>query len=217
MLVGAGAAADLIPGLEGRTVLHAGPPVEWERMSAPQRIAAAGACVLEGWARDLDDAEAMLARGEVTLAPNHSLGAAGAMTGIVSPSMACWHVRDEETGIEAWSPFCDGPGEAFWLGVGSPEAIRRQRLMAEAIAPGFNAALRARGPVDAFGICAQAIAMGDDCHMRHQAATMLLMREVLPAMSERAPRSVHPTANLLAGNGHFALTVTIAACRAAMA
>ena len=35
MIVGAGAAGDLIPGLEGRTVLHAGPPVEWELMCAP--------------------------------------------------------------------------------------------------------------------------------------------------------------------------------------
>jgi hypothetical protein len=139
------------------------------------------------------------------------------MTGIVSPSVACWHVRDEESGIESWSPFCDGPGDAFWLGVGNPEAVRRQRLMAESVAPGFQAALKVRGPVDVFGLCAQAIAMGDDCHMRHQAATMLLLREVLPAMSERAPRSVHPTASLLAGNGHFALTVTIAGCRAAMA
>jgi len=59
--------------------------------------------------------------------------------------------------------------------------------------------------------------MGDDCHMRHQAATMLLMREVLPAMAEHAPRSVLPTAQMTSPNGHFALTLTIAACRAALA
>jgi hypothetical protein len=59
--------------------------------------------------------------------------------------------------------------------------------------------------------------MGDDCHMRHQAATMLLLREVLPTMAERAPEAVAPVARLLAANGHFALTVTIAGCRAALA
>ena len=42
MIVGAGRAGDLIPGLEGRMVLHAGPPVEWERMCAPQRNAVIG-------------------------------------------------------------------------------------------------------------------------------------------------------------------------------
>ena len=217
MIVGAGAAGDLIPGLEGRMVLHAGPPVEWELMCVPQRNAVCGAVVLEGWAASPEDAAPMVARGEVRIAPAHSLNAAGAMTGVISPSMACWAARDEVGGGVGYSPFNDGPGEAFWLGVGSPEAIRRQRTMADAVAPGFAAALRAEGPIDALALCAQGIAMGDDCHMRHQATTMLLLRQVLPALAERAPRSVLPTARLLAANGHFALTVTIAAARAALA
>jgi Protein of unknown function (DUF1116) len=217
MLVTAGKAGDLIPGLEGRMLLHAGPPIEWDRVSGPQRAAMAGACVFESWAGDLDTASELLASGDVAIAPAHSLGAAGAMTGIISPSMACWEVHEEEADVRAWSPMNDGSGDAFWLGVGSAEAIRRQRIMAEAVAPGFAAALRSRGPVDVFGLCAQAVAMGDDCHMRHQAATMLLLREVLPAMAEAAPRAVHPVARLLSENGHFALTVTIAACRAALA
>lgn len=217
MIVGAGRAGELIPGLEGRMVLHAGPAVEWERMCAPQRNAVAGACVLEGWAADLDEARARVAGGEVRLAPAHSLDAAGAMCGVISPSMACWAARDEVGGGVGYSPFCDGGGDAFWLGVGSQEAIRRQRLMAEEIAPGFAAALRADGPIDALALCAQGIAMGDDCHMRHQATTMLLLRQALPAMAEHAPAAVAPTARMLADNGHFALTVTIAAARAALA
>ena len=85
------------------------------------------------------------------------------------------------------------------------------------MAPGFAAALRAEGPIDGFALDAQGLAMGDDCHMRHQATTMLLLRQALPAMAERAPRSVLPTARLLAANGHFALTMTIACARAALA
>ena len=217
MLTGAGLAIDHVPGLEGRLVLHAGPSIGWEGMCAPQRHAIVGACLLEGWATDADDAAGRLARGEIEVAPAHSLGAAGAMTGVISPSMAVWEVRDVESGVEAWSPFCDGPGDTFWLGVGNPEAVRRQRVFAEQVAPGFDAALRARGPVDVFALCAQAVAMGDDCHMRHQAATMLLLREVLPAMAEHAPQAVLPTAAMTSPNGHFALTLTIAACRAALA
>jgi hypothetical protein len=217
MLTGAGLAVDHIPGLEGRLVLHAGPPIAWERMCAPQRHAIIGACLLEGWATDAADADGKLTRAEIEVAPGHSLGAAGAMTGVISPSMAVWVVRDDESGAEAWSPFCDGPGDAFWLGVGNAEAIRRQRVFAEQVAPGFDAAIRARGPIDVFALCAQAVAMGDDCHMRHQAATMLLLREALPAMAEHAPDAVLPTAQMTSPNGHFALTVTIAACRAALA
>jgi len=217
MIVGAGAAGGLIPGLEGRMVLHAGPPVEWEDMCAPQRNAVLGACVFEGWATTPEDAAGLLARGDVRLATAHSLDAAGAMCGVISPSMACWAARDEVNGGVGYSPFNDGPGEAFWLGVGSPAAIERQRIMAEGIAPGFAAALRADGPIDAFALCAQGIAMGDDCHMRHQATTMLLLRQVLPTMAERSPGSVLPTARMLGANGHFALTVTIASARAALA
>ena len=217
MLVGAGLAIDHIPGLEGRLVLHAGPPIEWNRMCAPQQHTIVGACLLEGWATDRDEAAGKLSRGEIEVAPSHSLGAAGAMTGVISPSMAVWQVRDAESGIEAWSPFCDGPGDSFWLGVGNDEAIRRQRVFADQVAPGFDAAIKARGPVDVFALLAQAVAMGDDCHMRHQAATMLLLRELLPAMAEHALQAVLPTAQMTSPNGHFALTLTIAACRAALA
>ena len=216
MIVGAGAAGELIPGLEGRMILHAGPAIAWEEMCAPQRNAVIGACVYEGWATTPEDAAGLLARGDVRLASAHSLDAAGAMCGVISPSMACWAARDEVNGGTGYSPFNDGPGDAFWLGLGTPAAIERQRIMAEGIAPGFAAAIRADGPIDALALCAQGIAMGDDCHMRHQATTMLLLRQALPSMAEQAPASVAPTARLLAANGHFALTVTIAAARAAL-
>jgi hypothetical protein len=45
---------------------------------------------------------------------------------------------------------------------------------------------------------------------------MLLLRQTLPAMAEHAPGSVLPTARVLGANGHFALTMTIAAARAAL-
>lgn len=216
MIVGAGPAGELIPGLEGRLVLHAGPPIEWERMCVPQRNAVCGAIVFEGWAADPAEAALLVERGEVRLATAHSLDAAGAMCGIISPSMACWAARDEVGGGVGYSPMNDGSGDAFWLGVGSPAAIARQRLMADAVAPAFAAALRAEGPIDAFALDAQGIAMGDDCHMRHQATTMLLMRQALPAIAEHAPATVLPTARLVSANGHFALTLTIAAARAAL-
>ncbi len=62
MITGAGPAGDLIPGLEGRMILHAGPPIEWEAMCAPQRNAVLGACVFEGWATTPEDAAGLLAR-----------------------------------------------------------------------------------------------------------------------------------------------------------
>ena len=130
--------------------------------------------------------------------------------------MAVWQVREHTRGIDAWSPLNDGPGEAFWLGVASAESVARQRLLSEVVAPGLRAALGRHGPLPVFPLNAQGIAMGDDCHMRHQATTMLLLRELLPDMAEVAPDSIAPTARLLAENGHFALTLSIAACRSAL-
>jgi len=216
-LVDAGPAASLIPGLDGKTVLHAGPPIEPGRMCQPQRLAIAGAVLLEGWESDVDAALAALDSGEVSIAPAHSLGAAGAMTGVISPSMAVWHVRNTTHGIDAWSPLNDGPGDAFWLGVASAEAIARQRELAQVIAPAFSAALSKSGPIPVFPLNAEGIAMGDDCHMRHQATTMLLLRQLLPSLAEVAPAAVRAIGELLAANGHFALTLTIAACRSALA
>ncbi len=67
MLAGDPVLVDVVPagtavaGLGERHILHAGPPIPWERMCGPLRGAIAGIAVFEGWARDLDDAEAKAA------------------------------------------------------------------------------------------------------------------------------------------------------------
>ena len=43
VLVDVRSASDAIPGLEGRMLLHAGPPIDWERMCGPLQGAIAGA------------------------------------------------------------------------------------------------------------------------------------------------------------------------------
>ena len=50
-------AGEVMAGLDDHVLLHAGPPIEWERMCGPLRGAVAGACVLEGWAPSLAGAE----------------------------------------------------------------------------------------------------------------------------------------------------------------
>ena len=57
VLVDVQLARDAIPRLADRTILHAGPPIGWERMCGPMRGAVAGAIVFEGWARNLEDAD----------------------------------------------------------------------------------------------------------------------------------------------------------------
>ncbi|HET9291668.1 MAG TPA: hypothetical protein VFQ49_11335, partial [Actinomycetes bacterium] len=62
-VVGIGRAGDLVPDLDERTLLHAGPPIGWTDMCGPLRGAIIGAAVHEGIAADPDDAVRLAERG----------------------------------------------------------------------------------------------------------------------------------------------------------
>ena len=49
-VVGIGRAGDLLAGLDERTLLHAGPPIDWADMCGPLRGAIIGAAIHEGLA-----------------------------------------------------------------------------------------------------------------------------------------------------------------------
>ena len=58
-------AREVVPGLHENMLLHAGPPVTWERMSGPMRGAMIGALIFEGKAKTGEEAEKMLASGKI--------------------------------------------------------------------------------------------------------------------------------------------------------
>ena len=62
VLVGMSTAGEAIPGMTPTTILHAGPPVTWQRMCGPVRGAVMGGLIYEGLAKDLEEAEALAAR-----------------------------------------------------------------------------------------------------------------------------------------------------------
>ena len=102
MLKGLGTAADVIPGMQANLILHAGPPIEWDRMSGPLRGAVIGALLFEGLAKDEKRAAEMAASSEVTFAPCHHYGAAGPMAGVISASMAVYTVENITHGNRAY-------------------------------------------------------------------------------------------------------------------
>src|SRR5689334_11487445 len=60
-------AREALPDFEDRTLLHAGPPIAYERMCPPMRSAAQAAVVYEGWAPDVAAANELLDSGAVEL------------------------------------------------------------------------------------------------------------------------------------------------------
>src|SRR3954462_13421495 len=73
-------------GLEGRTLLHAGPPLaDPTRPPIPMLNAAVLSCLHEGWARDPSEAERLLSSGAVRLEPSHPRSAAPPLAPMVPP------------------------------------------------------------------------------------------------------------------------------------
>ena len=70
-------------GLTGRSLLHAGPPIGWERMCPIMRGAVTCAVQDESWAATPADAERLAASGEIAFAPAHSRGAVAPMAGVI--------------------------------------------------------------------------------------------------------------------------------------
>jgi Protein of unknown function (DUF1116) len=210
--VGVARARDAIPTLEGRTLLHAGPPIEFERACDPQRRALVAACLFEGWAEDRDRAVSLLARGEVALEPGNAHDHVGAMTGVCSPSMPVWVVEDEVSGTRAYSTFNEGPGNTLWFGVGDEESIERLRFFHDELAPLMARLIEREGPIDVFELAAQGLQMGDELHMRSQATGNLLVRRLLPGFAALGGEAA---ARFIAGNHHFFLSLTMAAAKCA--
>src|SRR5215469_10592044 len=148
---------DVVPagealGLEPGEFLHAGPPIEADRMSGPMRGALLGAAVFENLAKDPDQAGDMLARADFRLEPCHHRGAVGPMAGVVSPSMWLFVLEDAADGRRAYCSLNEGLGKLLRYGAYSPEVIERLRWMARVLGPLLAAAVRENGPVDVTAI-----------------------------------------------------------------
>ena len=67
VLVGLGKARDVIPGMRDNLLLHAGPPITWERASRPMQGAITGALIFEGKATNEAEAQALVESGVIEL------------------------------------------------------------------------------------------------------------------------------------------------------
>lgn len=217
-LVALGLAGQVIPGMTRDTVLHAGPPVTWDRMCGPQRGAVVGALLFEGLAPNPAEAEALAASGRIRLLPCHQLGAVGPMAGVISASMPVIVVENQAFGNLAYSNLNEGLGKVLRFGAFSPDVLQRLAWMRDELAPALNAALSVSGPIDLRNITARALQMGDECHNRNVAATSLFSRMLMPALIQAVPDRgvVQRVATFLADNDHFYLNLSMAACKSGL-
>ncbi len=217
LLAGVGVARDLLPDMGERTILHAGPPIEWGDMSGPLRGAVIGAAVHEGLAASREDAARMAAGGAFEFGPCHERGAVGPMAGVVSASMPMLVVENAAHGNRACCTFNEGLGKVLRYGANDDTVLERLAWIRDVLARVFAAALERVGePIDLRSMTAQALQMGDEAHNRNRAGTSLLLRELLPALVELDEPSadVAAAARFIAGNDHFFLNLTMPAAKA---
>jgi hypothetical protein len=216
MIVGLGRARDVIPAMTERTILHAGPPITWERMCGPTRGAVMGALVYEGLAETPEEAAELAASGEIDFDPCHHHHAVGPMAGIVSPSMPVWIVENAEFGNRAYCTLNEGLGKVLRYGAYGDEVYARLRWMADVLYPILADALESSGPVDLRGMITQALHMGDDCHNRNRAGTSLLLRALGPAMARTCNdgERLAQVIEFIDGNDHFFLNLSMPAAKA---
>jgi len=104
-------ARTVIPGFKENMILHAGPPIAYNKMIDPMRVAIQGALILEGRAKDLKEADTLAAGGEIEFKPCHEMSAVGPMAGVTSPSMYVAVVENAEYGNRAFCNLHEGRGK----------------------------------------------------------------------------------------------------------
>jgi hypothetical protein len=204
-------AGELVPQLDAaRLILHAGPPLGWERMCGPLRGAICGAIVFEGWAGDLAAAERLAASGAVEFAPNHHFGAVGPMTGITTRSMPLLVVENRAFANRAFCTINEGLGKVMRFGGNDAEVLARLAWLRDEFGPLLGKALRA-SPVSLNPLIARGLAMGDEMHQRNVACTSLLLRNLASTLARVGDaHSLEKAFAFIAGNDQFFLNVAMA-------
>ena len=217
-LLGVGVARETVPRMHDKLVLHAGPPVTWERMSGPTRGAVMGGLVYEGLAKTPEEAAELAASGEIEFAPCHHHDTVGPMAGVVTASMPVWIVENEAFGKRAYCTLNEGLGKVLRYGAYGDEVFERLHWMADVLAPALSEALERTGPIDLRSLIAQALQMGDECHNRNRAATSLVIRALAPALCHGSATAEQKERVLrfLDENDHFFLNLSMPASKAAL-
>jgi hypothetical protein len=216
VLVGMGKALAVIPGMRENLLLHAGPPITWERASGPMRGAITGALIFEEKAKDEAQAQALVESGEIELEPCHHHQAVGPMAGLISPSMSVYILENQTHGNKSFSNLNEGYGKVLRYGAYSKEVLDRLRWMEEVMAPVLDKAIKASGGIDIRALLAEALHMGDEGHNRNKAGSLLFTKTLAPFIV-KATDDTDVASDIIRALGDNALSVlnpVMAACKA---
>jgi hypothetical protein len=218
ILKGVAPARDVIPGMKPNLLLHAGPPIEWSRMSGPLKGAVIGALIFEGLAKNEKDATSLVEKGEIDFAPCHHHSTVGPMAGVTSASMMVYILENETHGNKAFSNLNEGYGKVLRYGAFSEEVIAKLKWMNEKMGPILAKAIEASGGIDIRALLSESLHMGDEGHNRNKAGSIIYTAKLAPWIAKVADDSALES-EILKALGENALSVLnpVMACCKAMA
>ncbi len=211
-------AGEVMPTLADRMILHAGPPIGWDRMCGPMKGAVAGIAVFEGWAASLDEAMQMAERGAFDFQPNHHFDAVGPMTGMTTKSQPVMIVENRAFGNRAFCTINEGLGKVMRFGGNDEEVLARLAWLKQVLGPVLGQALREGGGIELKNIIARGLTMGDEMHQRNVGCSGLFLRAIAPALASTglAHDDLAKALGFIAGNDQFFLNVAMVMGKAIM-
>src|SRR3954451_20936970 len=140
------------------------------------------------------------------------------MAGVHLAKMWLFVILDAATGRRTYCSLNEGLGKVLRYGAYGPEVLERLRWMSAVLGPLLQTAVAGAGPVDVTGILTQMLQMGDEAHNRNRAGTLMLLRDLSPAMVTSGVSSAHVAEALrfIGGNDHFFLNLAMPACKLAL-
>ena len=211
-------ASEAIPDLEEGMILHAGPPIDWDRMCGPMRGAVAGVAVFEGWAENLSEAVHLAESGVFKLRPNHDYGAVGPMTGMTTLSQPVLVVENRSSGNRGYCTINEGLGKVMRFGGNDASVIKRLGWLRDKLGPAMGVALRSGKGIKLKPLVARGLTMGDEMHQRNVGCSSLLLRALAPELSRNVNDRDELTEMLafIGSNDQFFLNVAMVLGKAIM-
>jgi hypothetical protein len=134
--------------------------------------------------------------------------------------MWMWVLEDRATGRRTYCSLNEGLGKVLRYGAYNDEVLTRLRWMGDVLGPLLQAAVRGTPEAtDVTGILTQMLQMGDEAHNRNRAGTLMLLRDLAPAMVGSGfdagfdGKDVAESLRFIGGNDHFFLNLAMPACK----
>lgn len=201
--------------LADKELLHAGPPIiDKHTMAQPIFNSALAAVLFEGWAKDVDEAKALLLSDQITLTPAQDKNVAVPLADVLSASMSVLHVEDANNPKNvAYSTINGGMGPVTRVGMIDQDVVDRLHWIYGPIAKKVALLLKNQQP-ELLTIAENAVLQGDDLHGSTANASALLFE----ALTKELDPAEATTAEIIfiKESAAFFLNVWMAACLATL-